>query len=67
MDGNEDQAKLMVASFPVRTWKEFLAEKTKDNKNPEPAKQTPIKDLQDKATELEKRLRANFLNRREDR
>lgn len=56
IDGNEDQAKLMVASFPARTWSEFLAEKTKEIKNPDPAKQTAIKDLQAKATDLEKRL-----------
>ena len=53
MDGSEEQAKLMVASFPAITWNEFLDEKLK---NATPVQKTGIEEIRVKATELEKRL-----------
>jgi hypothetical protein len=53
MDGSEDQAKLMVASFPAIPWNEFLDEKLK---TATPAQKTGIEEIRVKATELEKRL-----------
>ncbi len=53
MDGSEDQAKLMVASFPAIPWNEFLDEKLK---TATAAQKTGIEEIRVKATELEKRL-----------
>jgi hypothetical protein len=53
VDGSEDQAKLMVASFPAISWNDFLDEKLK---TATPVQKTGIGEIRVKATELEKRL-----------